>query len=329
MPKRFFWTIVAVTAMLFLITGCSSNTSAETAASSSAKEASSSSSGSAESSSSTPDSSFEPITLVDDDKVLIRVDGQASDPGYIENYGYVLYLENKTDSKVKFIYEDGSFSVDGAMMTPKFNHDVMPGKHDNSGYLVFIAEDGITGFDDLKNVEGVIQLRNPESFELLASYPVAIDGDSSPESQAEVEKPEEPENSTAPESASSSSSSATSTNVTPTMPTTTTNTPQQTTTTKEVTDENLQGMLLANAQSVVKDHLKSPSSAKFPWSFSEYKFIDEGSSSKHSGYHTYKIQGPVEAENAYGALLKGTFTVEIDYFLDSENYYEISCNIDS
>ena len=37
-----------------------------------------------------------------------------------------------------------------------------------------MAQDGITGFDKLKNVEGIIVVRNPDSFEAIASYPLAI-----------------------------------------------------------------------------------------------------------------------------------------------------------
>ncbi len=118
--------------------------------------------------------SFEPVTVADDDRFVIRVEDTASDPGYIDNFGYVLYLENKTDSKVTFTYEDGSFSVDGAMITPKFMHDVMPGKVEKRGYLVFIADEGVGGFDELKDVEGVIEVRDADSYELIASYDMAI-----------------------------------------------------------------------------------------------------------------------------------------------------------
>ena len=128
-------------------------------------------------------------------------------------------------------------------------------------------------------------------------------------------------------SGTNGSSTTGSTNSSSTNKTPSTTAKPSTTSPKKVTDEDLQSMLLANAQAVVRDHLKSPSSAKFPWAFSEYTFMDEGTSSKHSGYHTYSISGPVEAKNSYGTLIKGTFKVEIDYYKGSENYYEVSCSI--
>ena len=123
-------------AMLALtLAGCSSSSGSVSASASGSQNSSTSSAASSSSSVVAP--AFDSVTVVDDEKFVIRVDAMGSDPNYIENYGFVCYLENKTDSKVKFTYEDGSFSVDGAMMTPKFFHDVMPGKHDNKAYLVF------------------------------------------------------------------------------------------------------------------------------------------------------------------------------------------------
>lgn len=58
------------------------------------------------------------------------------------------------------------------------------------------------------------------------------------------------------------------------------------------------------AQNVVKENLKSPSSAKFP---SQLK-----ASIKSIGVNKYKVSSYVEAENSFGASLKTNFVVTIE-----------------
>ena len=130
-----------------------------------------------------------------------------------------------------------------------------------------------------------------------------------------------------PEATTDTEKSATPTAPAPAPVTTTpvSTTPKSTGT--RVTDFDLQGTLLANAQAIVKDHLKGPSSAKFPALFDEYNFIDQGSSSKHYGYETYRISGSVEAINSFNAMLKSNWVVVLDYDKDTGKYYEVSCDI--
>ena len=53
------------------------------------------------------------------------------------------------------------------------------------------------------------------------------------------------------------------------------------------------------AKIVVKDKLKSPSTAKFPWGFDEYTV-------KRSG-NDFIVGGYVDAENSFGAMLRQEF----------------------
>ena len=117
---------------------------------------------------------FSPMTLVDDDSYTIRVESLGSDSHASDNYGYVLYLENKTNDRVTFQAKSDSFTVDGVHAEPRFFYDVMPGKFKKNAYLVFSAKDGIEGFDSLKNVEGCIEVRDYNVFEVFASYPISI-----------------------------------------------------------------------------------------------------------------------------------------------------------
>lgn len=70
----------------------------------------------------------------------------------------------------------------------------------------------------------------------------------------------------------------------------------------EVTDD-VKGACWDLAEKVVTASLKSPSTAKFPFSYN-----DEGVSFSKSG-NTYTVTGWVDAENSYGATLRNNFTV--------------------
>ena len=54
------------------------------------------------------------------------------------------------------------------------------------------------------------------------------------------------------------------------------------------------GYAVTAAKKLVKDELKSPSTAGFQWSYSEYSVECTGS--------TYKVTGYVDAQNSYGAV---------------------------
>ena len=90
-----------------------------------------------------------------------------------------------------------------------------------------------------------------------------------------------------------------------------------------MTDDDLKGMLVANAQTAVREQLKSPSSAKFPWGFDQYTFKDYGSSNDHFGYTRYLVTGYVDSQNSYGAQIRAKWAVEMDYSKSSETYYVI------
>jgi len=60
------------------------------------------------------------------------------------------------------------------------------------------------------------------------------------------------------------------------------------------------------AQQFVKDRLKSPRSAKFPWSSDEYRVA-------HTGRGKYQVVSYVDAQNAFGAMIRSTYVVEMQY----------------
>lgn len=68
-----------------------------------------------------------------------------------------------------------------------------------------------------------------------------------------------------------------------------------------VTDDE-KGDAVAIAQDEVKSRLKSPSSAKFPWSFDEYTITKSGD--------IFTVNSYVEAKNSYGTLLKIKYIVQ-------------------
>lgn len=71
-----------------------------------------------------------------------------------------------------------------------------------------------------------------------------------------------------------------------------------------ITDDEL-GTCWALAEDIVKSHLKSPSSAKFPFSYA-----DEDVSITKSG-DIYTVKSWVDSENSLGATLRSNFTVTI------------------
>ena len=84
------------------------------------------------------------------------------------------------------------------------------------------------------------------------------------------------------------------------------------------------GACWALAEDVVKANLKSPSSAKFPFSYA-----DEGVAFSKSG-NLYTVTGWVDAENSYGAKLRNNFTVTMTKsgYGDNTKFTAESCEID-
>ena len=91
-----------------------------------------------------------------------------------------------------------------------------------------------------------------------------------------------------------------------------------------VTDDDELGVCWALAKDVVKSNLKSPSSAKFPFSYGS-----DGVSITKSG-DTYTVKAWVEAENSFGATLRSDFTVTMTKSGSGKNakFTAQSCYID-
>lgn len=71
------------------------------------------------------------------------------------------------------------------------------------------------------------------------------------------------------------------------------------------------------AQDVVSNQLKSPSTADF-CRYSEATIIDLGN-------NRYKIEGYVDAQNGFGAIIRSYFTVTLT--LTDSGYKDAKCNI--
>lgn len=93
----------------------------------------------------------------------------------------------------------------------------------------------------------------------------------------------------------------------------------------EIIDEKVQGWLVAAFQKEVSSNLKSPKSAKYPWSFEEYEFA-KISGSSHLGYDRYQIDGYVDADNSYGASVRTYCRVVVDMKKTDGSYYLIECS---
>ena len=71
------------------------------------------------------------------------------------------------------------------------------------------------------------------------------------------------------------------------------------------------------AQNVVKNHLKAPSTAKFPWSLDEVSIIDLGNDQ-------YNVSSYVDSQNGFGATVRSYFTVTLT--LTEHGYKDAICN---
>lgn len=80
-----------------------------------------------------------------------------------------------------------------------------------------------------------------------------------------------------------------------------------------VTDDE-KGNAVAVAQNEIKSRLKSPSSAKFPWSFDEYTITKSGD--------IFTVNSYVEAKNSYGTLLKIKYIVQ--FTVTGKNKYIVN-----
>ena len=88
---------------------------------------------------------------------------------------------------------------------------------------------------------------------------------------------------------------------------------------KEVTNDDERNICWELAQKAVKNQLKSPSSAKFPFAYNS-----KGVSITSSG-NSYTVRAWVEAQNSFGATIKDSFTVKIEK--SGTTFTVISCDI--
>lgn len=90
-------------------------------------------------------------------------------------------------------------------------------------------------------------------------------------------------------------------------------------------DENYEGVIVANIKEEVKRQLKSPNSADFPWSFSEYhiKYVGES----EDGFYQYTVVSYVDAINSFNAKLRKNYYGVI-YVSKDLNKYKASVYIE-
>ena len=92
-------------------------------------------------------------------------------------------------------------------------------------------------------------------------------------------------------------------------------------------EDDERSMIIACAESIIKDNLIDPSSAEFPWDDDDWHISQEG--------EVYKVTVEFEAENAYGAISEQMGTVEFritgesddggcTYIIEGVNIYDSS-----
>ena len=91
--------------------------------------------------------------------------------------------------------------------------------------------------------------------------------------------------------------------------------------------EKLNITLISAAQTIVKNNLKSPSTAKFPWGDKEYQINKKDGLTE--GFTSYIIRSYVDSQNSFGAEIRSNFTVVLEIDSTQENYKTISCDIKS
>jgi hypothetical protein len=81
-----------------------------------------------------------------------------------------------------------------------------------------------------------------------------------------------------------------------------------------------EGYAYVMMQSYVKERLKAPSTADFP--------TRQGKGTKHLGDCLYQVVGTFDAQNGFGAMIRGRFEGRIRYFPDEEAWQAVTLNID-
>ncbi|NFE94543.1 hypothetical protein [Clostridium botulinum] len=93
----------------------------------------------------------------------------------------------------------------------------------------------------------------------------------------------------------------------------------------EIKKEELRASLITNSQEIVKNNLKTPKSAKFPWSFDKYSITECNSTT--DGFKGYIVMGYVDAINSFNAEIRSDFAVQIEISDNMEKYKLINCTI--
>jgi hypothetical protein len=72
-------------------------------------------------------------------------------------------------------------------------------------------------------------------------------------------------------------------------------------------------------QDAVKDRLKAPATAKFP--------ARMGKGTKHLGDCIFRVRGTFDAQNGFGALIRGSFEGEIKYFPEEGTWLALDLSV--
>lgn len=81
-------------------------------------------------------------------------------------------------------------------------------------------------------------------------------------------------------------------------------------------------MAYVMSQTFVKRHLKSPSTAEFPW------MTDDNVSVSYLGDCTSLVVSYVDSQNGFGAMIRSKYAVKLKYNPDTDNYTLIDIGID-
>ena len=88
--------------------------------------------------------------------------------------GYTFKLVNKTaDQTLTYTSSSGLFSVDGKMVDFILSETVKPGM--TAETFGYIGKEQVASLDDLKNVEGTIEVYNYDTYDTVSKYDVHID----------------------------------------------------------------------------------------------------------------------------------------------------------
>ncbi len=137
-------------------------------AGSAAANSASSSSSSSSASTSTGDETvkIDPVTIADDDICTFVVTGKSMRS--MLGPAYKVKITNNSDKEVMVSYKYGTFSVADKMIDPALFETIQPGKYVEAD--MWFDSDDVPTLDDLKDVEGVIQVTDTSSYDTIAEY---------------------------------------------------------------------------------------------------------------------------------------------------------------